>query len=301
MLELAFFKITICISILHIVNAIPYPGDHASVEEYVAYYFNSVYTTKEICGFLLLVHGILISASTIERIKRRLGLRRRHCRTDISRVLQKIRELHREGYIAKFYLDLIKKRRCLPRLIRSDAGTENVLVKNLQIALRYGQNDELSGSKSFLIGRSTGNQRIERLWRDLSESFIHFWRNKFLDFSSLGIFRTSNLLHIECVRFCFLPLIRRQLQTFMDTWKPEIYDTMDYSCPLQCTMENVDELAEEYAEDWPEGGCCEEFLELIRFLTNEEPQHALIPNNLDEAIILFCVLIDMCDELILHV
>ncbi|XP_071134131.1 uncharacterized protein [Mytilus edulis] len=246
--------------------AFPFPGEDGTKEDLVRYYFSRLYTTKEICGFLMLYHGIIMSLSTIERIKRRLRLRRRQNQAPILLVCQKIYELRANGftnvgyksmwrllnsnynitvsqenvrnclgfidtngvslrrrhrlqrrsyynsgpnylihidgydkikpygiaihgaidgysrrilwlkagcsnnnprYIAKFYIDFVKELRRVPRAIRADAGTENVLVKDLHIALRFDHGDEISGLNSFLTGRSTGNQRIERLWRSL--------------------------------------------------------------------------------------------------------------------------------------
>ncbi|CAC5369865.1 unnamed protein product [Mytilus coruscus] len=390
--------------VLQGVSGYPYPGDDASTEDLVKYYFCCLYTTREICGFLMLCHGISVSMSTIERIKRRLGLHRRQNHTPRFLVQEMILELRSEGYanlgyrsmwrllnthynltvtqetvrlclraidsvgvdgpnylihidgydklksygiaihgaidgysrrilwlkagpsnnnpryIAKFYLNFVKESRRIPRVVRADAGTENVILRDLQIALRFGHGDAMSGLRSFSTGRSTGNQRIERLWRNLSESFTSFWRNKFAYLRDAEIVCTAEPLHIECIRYCFLPLIRRQLQEFMETWnehrlrrqrqiqghtgipnvlyfQPQMFGTFDYSFPLQCSEETLDELAVEYSEERPIRGCSEEFLELIRYFTGEEPALSLIPQNMNEALQNFCVLIYMCDSI----
>ncbi|CAC5369846.1 unnamed protein product [Mytilus coruscus] len=75
--------------VLHGVIGYPYPGDNASTEDLVKYYF---------CGFLMLCHGIFVSVSTIERMKRRLGLRRRQNHNPTFLVQEKILELRSEGY-----------------------------------------------------------------------------------------------------------------------------------------------------------------------------------------------------------
>ncbi|CAC5403118.1 unnamed protein product [Mytilus coruscus] len=74
-------------------------------------------------------------------------------------------------YIANWFLSWIKKTKRVPRAIRSDAGTENVIIRELQGALRHNNNDDMSGRNSFLIGRSVANQRIERLWRTKKNNF----------------------------------------------------------------------------------------------------------------------------------
>ncbi|CAC5369818.1 unnamed protein product [Mytilus coruscus] len=392
-----FFHVVVSVLIvLQGVSGYPYRGDHASTEDLVKYYFCCLYTTREICGFLMLCHGISVSMSTIERIKRRLGLRRRQNHTPRFLVHEMILELrpevyanletvrlclraidsvgvesrrrhrllrrsyfnsgpnyliHIDGYdklksygiaihgaidgysrrilwlkagpsnnspryIAKFYLNFVKESRRIPRVVRADAGTENVILRDLQIAFRFAHGDAMSGLRSFSTGRSTGIQRIERLWRNLSESFTSFWRNKFAYLRDAEIFCTAEPLHIECIRYCFLPLIRRQLQEFMETWnehrvrqrqiqghtgipnilyfQTQMFGTFDYSFPLQCSEETLDELAVEYSEEWPTRGCSEEFLELIRYFTGEEPALSLIPQNMNEALQNFCVLIYIC-------
>lgn len=46
----------------------------------------------------------------------------------------------------------------VPRLLRSDRGTETVTVAGLQSYLRHKDADEMSGSRSFMYGKSTANQ-----------------------------------------------------------------------------------------------------------------------------------------------
>ena len=215
-------------------------------------------------------------------------------------------------YIAKFCLDFVKDCRRVPRVMRSDGGTENVIVRDLRIALRFHHNDDMSGYNSFLTGRSTANHRIERLWRSLSENFTNFWRDEFMFLRDAGIFCTDEPLHVNCARYCFLPIIRTHLQEFMDTWnahrnrrqrgdnycpagipnglyyQPELYDTRDYSFPLNCSLETLNEFDQEYAENWPVRGCPGEFMQLISDLINDDAQQTLIPRSISEARINFC-------------
>ena len=69
-------------------------------------------------------------------------------------------------------------------LIRTDAGTENVEIHVIQVALRQGHRDSMSGYRSVSIGRSTSNQRIEiitstqvprfRKWRQESVAHVTY-------------------------------------------------------------------------------------------------------------------------------
>ena len=46
----------------------------------------------------------------------------------------------------------------VPRCIRLDRGTENVLIGDIQKALRWGHRDSASGPQSYLYGSSHRNQ-----------------------------------------------------------------------------------------------------------------------------------------------
>ena len=59
-------------------------------------------------------------------------------------------------------------------------------------------------------GRSSGNQRIEAWWSKLREGGGGWWINLFKDLCDSGNFRETRL-HKECLKFCFLPLLRHEL------------------------------------------------------------------------------------------
>ena len=115
----------------------------------------------------------------------------------------------------RFVANWLEKNGRVPRVIRSDAGTENVIMRVLQRALRADHNDNISGRKAFLVGRSVASQRIERLMGSLKTSFTQFWKNRFQDFQDTRIINTSNPVHRECIRFCFMGIIQDQLDMFV--------------------------------------------------------------------------------------
>ena len=63
----------------------------------------------------------------------------------------------------------------VPRLIRTDCGTDNTVIAVLQPFLRRHGTGEFSGEGSFQYGKSTSNQVIMRLQyvHQISISFVH--------------------------------------------------------------------------------------------------------------------------------
>ena len=63
--------------------------------------------------------------------------------------------------IANYYLCCIMELNLIPRVVRVDRGTENVIVCGIQRFFRTNHTDSQSKEKSFIYGHSTANQRIE--------------------------------------------------------------------------------------------------------------------------------------------
>lgn len=120
--------------------------------------------------------------------------------------------------IAHYYLSAIKERKCLPALLRPDAGTENPVVETMHWALRYGQGDELAGQNSFLVGKSVHNQRIESFWAQLRGLVTGFYIQFFKVMEAKDLLDTHDKVQVELLRFCFGPLIQHDLRKAKKVW-----------------------------------------------------------------------------------
>lgn len=221
--------------------------------------------------------------------------------------------------IAGFFVNFLKRIGRVPRLVRGDAGTENVTVRDLQTALRYDDGDSMSGMNSFITGRSTANQRIERFWVNLRHGFAVSWRNYFKDMVERGLLRTDDPVHLECLRYCFLPLIQRDLDSFKRTWnlhrirqqrhtevpsgiptvmyyQPEAYETRDYSYPLPCDMQTINRLQEIYTVKKPQFGCSDEFIPILEYVCEIPRQQLPVPKTVESATSLFQALTEKLDD-----
>ena len=225
--------------------------------------------------------------------------------------------------VARYYMDYIRGMQRLPRVVRADAGTENVIIRELQIFLRRYHTDEMHGEKSFQTGTSTSNQRIEMLWSFLMKTFTHFWRSLFKDLRDSGFINDSNAFTIYCLRFCFLPLIQQRLDLFMGMWNSHrirsqrhsevpcgIPDVLFYQ-PLMCgdrdcslslpfQSDNKLHILNDFCtEAQTERGCPEEFWRELEHLSlcevPLEELERLVPTNVTDALRLYGTLISIFD------
>ena len=76
----------------------------------------------------------------------------------------------------------------------------------------------MAGQKSFLYGCSVSNQRIEACWSFLHNNDTDWWINFFKDLRDVGLYSDNNPLHVECLRFAFVPLLQQELNRVAQHW-----------------------------------------------------------------------------------
>lgn len=91
-------------------------------------------------------------------------------------------------------------------------------MEDIHKALRFGHTDEHAGHGSFLKGKSTHNQRIERYWRDFRHNMGEFYMQIFKNMQDNNELDIKNPLHFECLRYCFGNLIREDLVSTRKNW-----------------------------------------------------------------------------------
>ena len=144
-----------------------------------------------------------------------------------------------ESYtVANLFL-LATERYQWPSRVRTDYGGENVRVWELM--------EERRGSNrgSYLVGSSTQNQRIERLWRDVFRVVTHIFYYTFHSMEEAGILDRNNVLHLFSLHYVFLPRINTALDSFVEAWNLHPIRTERNWTPEQIWMNGMIDLRNE--------------------------------------------------------
>ncbi|KAJ7322020.1 hypothetical protein OS493_033416 [Desmophyllum pertusum] len=230
-----------------------------------------------------------------------------HCKRPIDSFSRRILWLEvnstnkKPSVIASHYLDTVQQLEGVPRRMRCDRGTENTIIGNLQQFFRWYDDDDFAGSKSFVQGKSSANQRIESWWSKFQKGGGGWWINLFKDLRDCGLYRDDYLTK-ECLKFCFLPILRQELHLVVELWNthniqrqkrgeveggkpdimfftPEIYGTHSYL--VNVDIEDVNACKEMYAESCVDYN--EDLEELVRLV---KPDY-VPPSNEYEALQLY--------------
>ncbi|CAC5411566.1 unnamed protein product [Mytilus coruscus] len=121
--------------------------------------------------------------------------------------------------ISNYFIKAVKEKAGCPRRVRSDFGTENVYVANMQKFLRRNHNDEFARNKIYLSGKSTHNQRIEWFWGILRKQMVQYYMDLFEDLCKDGhdMF-CGDFVDKSVIQFCFMDIIQLDLDDLRCTW-----------------------------------------------------------------------------------
>ena len=104
------------------------------------------------------------------------------------------------------------------RVIRADCGTENGCVAAVQRFIRRDGEDDWTGDDSFMYGKSVSNQRIEAWWSILGKDCTRWWIDFFKDMRSCGLYHDDDCIEVECLKFCFVLILRDELHRAAKLW-----------------------------------------------------------------------------------
>ena len=193
--------------------------------------------------------------------------------------------------VAQYFLDYVRQTGGTARIVRGDRGTENGNIAATQRFFRRSADDDFAGDKSFMYGKSTSNQRIEAWWGQLRRGCAQWWITYFKDLRDSGFYCDDDLIHRECLKFCFMDVIQSELHRAAQEWnvhrirpsgnqespsgKPDVLyfvpasvDSQDYVTPVD--IDEI-EIAEITCAEQPQAkGCSPYFKELCELIMEDE-------------------------------
>lgn len=120
----------------------------------------------------------------------------------------------------------------LPECVRTDMGGENVQVWRYMVEQHNSRN-------AVLVGSSTHNQRIERLWRDVFRCVGIVFYDLFTELEAEGCLDPLNETDLFCLHFVFLPQINSMLEAFCDSWNNHSMSTAGNLTPNQLFIQGA--------------------------------------------------------------
>lgn len=215
--------------------------------------------------------------------------------------------------VSQYFIDCIRDIGGVPCVVRSDCGTENGNVASIQHFLRLNSNDSLAGEKSFMYGKSISNQRIEAWWSQLRRGGGDWWIRYFKELRDNGLYCDADIVQVECLRFCFMAILRQELQSVAKLWNvhrirpstnresppgrpdvlycfPQMSGTNDFKIPT--SIDDIEICAEVCS---PSKAYSDEISELAQIIMNERGLQ--MPLNPQEAKRLYLTLIDEINQI----
>ncbi|XP_039903033.1 uncharacterized protein LOC120743455 [Simochromis diagramma] len=110
----------------------------------------------------------------------------------------------------------VESRGSFPRLVRTDMGTENVLVRDLQRYLQRNDGHDRAGDRRYVTGASTTNQRIESWWGVMRKA-VEPWITLLGELKDEGFF-FGDFIDKALSQFCFMPIIQEVLNDIRSVW-----------------------------------------------------------------------------------
>ena len=160
------------------------------------------------------------------------------------------------------------------------------------------------------------NQRIEAWWGQLRRSTSDWWMTHFEQLRSSGLYCDANVVHVECLLFCYMAIIVEELQRVARLWnlhrirpstrnnnsphgrpfllyqQPEITGTVDYKHDV--LIDDLDVARQMCCDDLPVD-LSPEFTALAEVIMTEEGLR--MPENADEARNLYSTLINEINKI----
>ena len=118
----------------------------------------------------------------------------------------------------------------MPTRVRTDHGGENTEIWKHMLTTSGKQSSVLTGS-------SVHNERVERMWRDITRCVSSPYISIFRQLESEGLLASDNEVDLFCLHFVFIPSINKSLADFQGSWNCHPLSSEGNHSPLQLYTE----------------------------------------------------------------
>ncbi len=120
----------------------------------------------------------------------------------------------------------------LPSGVRTDHGGESVDIARYMLS--HPERVEHRGT-----GCSVRNQHIERLWRDVYYASSFKYHPLFTYMEDVGILDVTNEIHLFCLHYVYIPIIRQLLAHFVKGFNNHGLSTEGCKTPTQLWVQGI--------------------------------------------------------------
>jgi len=139
------------------------------------------------------------------------------------------RDNNRANTVLKAFKQGSKDIQTLPARVRTDKGGENVNVFRFMYGV-FGDDTDCC-----FTGKSTGNQKVERLHRDSTEKALEQYIFLFHYFVRCGL-DVDNNLHMYILHYLFMDRINESLTEFQNVWNNHKLRSVENKSPTQLLL-----------------------------------------------------------------
>ena len=107
------------------------------------------------------------------------------------------------------------------------------------LVAQYMLHNRGSDHNSMIVGSSTHNQRIERLWRDYHACVTKLYYRLFYFLESQGLLDHTNGVCLCALEYAYLPKINRAIDCFVQGWNSHGIHTAQHLSPQQLFTQGV--------------------------------------------------------------
>lgn len=119
--------------------------------------------------------------------------------------------------VGNYFIEYLEEIKGAPRIVRFDRGTENSLVRDIQLHLRQ-TNGNTSSLHCVQYGKSVHNQKIERFWNYFRECYSQHWIDYFKRLLDVGLFDSSSIFQKYLLQFCFSRILINEVKQIKQAW-----------------------------------------------------------------------------------